>query len=111
MANTGQITRTPGWDVEERVMHNHELVREHIDDLLREGAILRAERLEAERRSSIGIADASSPTPGLVGSGAGTGALRLARVRLGRWLVAVGWAVAGSSAESHATGKRARPTA
>jgi hypothetical protein len=107
MANTGQIARTPEWDVEESVMHNHELVREHIDDLLREGAILRAERLEAERRSSIASAIGHGSTPAL----AGARALRLARVRLGRWLVAFGWAVAGCHAESPVTGERARPAA
>jgi hypothetical protein len=107
MANTGQITRTPGWDVEERVMHNHELVREHIDDLLREGAILRAERVEAEYRSSGAGAITGGPSPTQVR----TRFLRLARVRLGRWLVGVGWAVAGSSAESRGAGERARPAA
>jgi hypothetical protein len=107
MANTGQIARTPDWDVEERVMHNHELVREHIDDLLREGAILRAERVEAEHRSSIASATADSSFP----TQAGAGVLRPARVRLGRWLVAVGWAVAGSRTESTGTGERARPAA
>ena len=107
MANTGQITRTPGWDVEERVMHNHELVREHIDDLLREGAILRAERVEAEYRSSIAGAIHRGPTTAL----AGARVLRPARVRLGRWLVAVGWAVAGSPPDSRGAGERARPAA
>ena len=107
MANTGQITRTPGWDVEERVMHNHELVREHIDDLLREGAILRAERVEAEYRSSGAGAITGGPTTAL----AGAGVLRLVRVRLGRWLIAVGWAVAGSPADARGAGERARPAA
>jgi hypothetical protein len=107
MANTGQIAPTPGWDVEERVMHNHELVREHIDDLLREGAMLRAERVEAEHRSSIASATARSSLPTQVGARV----LRPARVRLGRWLVAVGWAVAGSRAEATGTGERARPAA
>ena len=107
MANTGQIARTPGWDVEERVMHNHELVREHTDDLLREGAILRAERVEARHRSSIASATAGSPSF----TQAGAGVLRPARVRLGRWLVAVGWAVAGSPPDSRGAGERARPAA
>ena len=107
MANTGQIARTPQWDVEERVMHNHELVREHIDDLLREGAILRAERLEAEYRSSGAGASAGSSSSTRVG----VRVLRLARVRLGRWLVAVGWAVAGSPADPRGAGERARPAA
>jgi hypothetical protein len=107
MANTGQIARTPGWDVEERVMHNHELVREHIDDLLREGSILRAERVEAEHRSSIASANATGPSL----TQAGGRVLRPARVRLGRWLVAVGWAVAGSPVDSRGAGERARPAA
>jgi hypothetical protein len=107
MANTGQIARTPGWDVEERVMHNRELVREHVDDLLREGATLRAERVEAEHRSSIASAAVASPSLTQVGPGV----LRPARIRLGRWLVAVGWAVAGSPTDSRGAGERARPAA
>jgi hypothetical protein len=107
MANTGQITRTPGWDVEERVMHNHELVREHIDDLLREGAKLRAERVEAEYRSSGAFATAGSSSP----TRACARVLRPVRLRLGRWLVAVGWAVAGSPVDSRGAGERARPAA
>ena len=107
MANTGQIARTPRWDVEERVMHNHELVREHIDDLLREGAMLRAERVEAEHRSSIASATAGGESPTQVRARV----LRPARIRLGRWLVTVGWAVAGSPADARGAGERARPAA
>jgi len=105
MTNTRQIERTQGWDVEERIMHNHELVREHIDDLLREGAVLRAERMESDYRASIAPAVAGHPTPGLAQ------AIRPARLRFGRWLVAVGWAVAGSAAESRGTTGQAGPVA
>jgi hypothetical protein len=89
------------------VIHNHELVREHIDDLLREAAVLRAERLEAEHRAAMGRAQAHRATATRVR----TRVLRPARVRLGRWLVAVGWAVAGSPADSRVAGERARPAA
>ena len=103
MANTRQTATARGWDVEERIMHNHQLVREHIEDLLREGAVLRAERLEAEHRSSLGRAatDRHRPAP------AGARALRPARVRIGRWLVAAGLAVAGSAGESRGTSEQA----
>ena len=105
MANTRQIEQTQGWDVEERIMHNHELVREHIDDLLREGALLRAERLEAEHRASMGRAAALRATPAL------GHVIRPARMRFGHWLVSVGWAVAGSPAESRGTTGQAGPAA
>ena len=107
MANARQTTHAEAWGVEDMVIHNHELVREHIDDLLREGAILRAERVEAEHRSSIASATAGRSSPNQVGAGV----LRPARVRLGRWLVAVGWAVAGSPADSRGAGEQARPAA
>ncbi len=107
MANVRQTAHAEAWGVEDMVIHNHELVREHIDDLLREGAILRAERVEAEYRSSGACATAGSSSP----SQAGARVLRPARVRLGRWLVAVGWAVAGSPADARAAGERARPAA
>jgi len=107
MANARQTAHAEAWGVEDMVIHNHELVREHIDDLLREGAMLRAERVEAEHRSSIASAGAGSSSPAQVGARV----LRPARVRLGRWLVAVGWAVAGSPADSRGAGDRARPVA
>ena len=107
MANARQTTHAEAWGVEDMVIHNHELVREHIDDLLREGAMLRAERVEAEHRASITSATAGRPSPTRVRARV----LRPARVRLGRWLVAVGWAVAGSPAESRGAGERARPVA
>jgi hypothetical protein len=100
MANTRQTAHAGGWGVEDMVIHNHELVREHIDDLLRVGAVLRAERLEAERRSSMGRA-AGSPTRAVAP------VLRPARLRIGRWLVALGWAVAGCAGESRRPGERA----
>lgn len=109
MANTRQTTPTRGWDVEERIMHNHELVREHIDDLLREGAMLRAERMEAQHGSWMGPAVAGRTRRTL--SGAGGGALRPARLRLGAWLVALGWAVAGCPGESRGAGEQARRVA
>jgi len=105
MANTRQIEQTQGWDVEERIMHNHELVREHIDDLLREGALLRAERLESDYRASTAHAVAGHRTPGLAQ------AIRPARMRFGHWLVSVGWAVAGSPAESRGTTGQTGPAA
>lgn len=107
MANARHTAHAEAWGVEDMVIHNHELVREHIDDLLREGAMLRAERVEAEYRSTIALAAAGSSSPARVGAGV----LRPARVRLGRWLVAVGWAVAGSPAESRGAGEQARPVA
>ena len=105
MTNTRQIEQTQGWDVEERIMHNHELVREHIDDLLKEGAVLRAERMESDYRASIAPAVAGHRTPGLAQ------AIRPARLRFGHWLVSVGWAVAGSTAESRGTTGQAGPAA
>ena len=107
MANARQTAHAESWGVEDMVIHNHELVREHIDDLLREGATLRAERVEAEYRSSGAGAITGGPTTAL----AGAGGLRLVRVRLGRWLIAVGWAVAGSPADARGAGERARPAA
>jgi len=104
MTNTRHIEQTHGWDAEERIMHNHELVREHIDDLLREGAVLRAERLESDYRASMEPA-ARHRTPGLAQ------AIRPARLRFGHWLVSVGWAVAGSPAESRGTTGQAGPAA
>jgi hypothetical protein len=96
MTNTRQISRYHGPDLGELAMMNHELVSNHIDDLLREGEVLRAERQEAELRA---VAD--RPVA------ARTRVLRPARVRLGRWLVGVGWAVAGCRDESQGTVGRA----
>jgi hypothetical protein len=96
MTNTRQISRYHEPDLGETAMMNHELVRDHIDDLFREGEALRAERQEAEHRA---ITDRHL--------GARAGGLRPARVRLGRWLVGVGWAVAGCPDESQGTVGRA----
>jgi hypothetical protein len=96
MTNTRQISQHHGSELGELAMMNHELVRDHIDDLLREGEALRAERQEATHRA---VADRP------VASRAG--AFRPARVRLGRWLVGVGWAVAGCPDESQGTVGRA----
>ena len=103
MANARQTAHAEAWGVEDMVIHNHELVREHIDDLLKEGAVLRAERLEAERRTSMVRAVVGSRRPTRVGSGV----LRPARLRIGRWLVTLGWAVAGCAGESHPVSERA----
>ena len=105
MANARHTTQAEAWGVEDMVIHNHELVREHIDDLLREGAVLRAERLEAEHRASMGRAAALRATPAL------GHVIRPARMRFGHWLVSVGWAVAGSPAESRGTTGQAGPAA
>jgi hypothetical protein len=103
MANTRQTEQTQRWGVEDMVIHNHELVREHIDDLLREGALLRAERLESDYRASTAHAAAGHRTPGLAQ------AIRPARMRFGHWLVSIGWAVAGSPAESRGSTGQAGP--
>jgi hypothetical protein len=63
----------------------HDLVQDHIDGLLREGDALRAERQEADRHASIDRSPAHPVRD------------RIApRVRLGRWLVSVGSAIAGT---------------
>jgi hypothetical protein len=96
MANTRQTTTTShDHELGDASMMYQDLVRGHIDDLLREGTTLRAERSEAEHRRSV-------PTAGDRGS-----PFRPLRVRLGRWLVAVGWAVAGCAAETQGTARRA----
>jgi hypothetical protein len=77
-------------------MMYQDLVSGHIDDLLREGDALRAERNEADLRHA---ASRSAPVRGTP--------FRPVRVRLGRWLVAVGWAVAGGTAEPQGTARRA----
>ena len=68
------------------------MVSDHIDDLYREGDALRAERLERERspgpdgvRPDVPARDGRAP----------------ARVRVGRWLIGVGSAVAGTSGDPH----------
>jgi hypothetical protein len=72
-------------------MLNQEVVRDHIDGLLREADARRAEREEASHRSIVGPPSARS------------GGVRLARVRLGRLLVVVGSAIAGATDEAHGT--------
>jgi hypothetical protein len=93
MTNTRQIGTSQGRDFGETNVMNHDLVMDHIDTLMREGDALRAERREAEHRAAaVGSGDTRRP-----------GRIRPARVRLGRWLVGVGWAVAGSSGDSQET--------
>ena len=96
MTNTRQISRYRGPDLGGTAMMNHDLVRDHIDDLIREGEALRAERQESEHRA---VTDRRTSSPAR--------ALRPARVRFGRWLVGVGWAVAGCPDESAGTVGRA----
>ena len=69
-------------------MMNQEVVRDHIDGLLREADAYRAEREAAAHRSIAG------PPPATTG-------VRLARVRLGRLLVVVGSAIAGATDDAH----------
>ena len=96
MTNTSQIDKYQEHTLGEMNVMNHDLVSDHIDGLLREGAAMRAERTEAERRreteAHTPLTAASSPA---------------IRVRLGRWLVGVGWAVAGSTTEAHGSAHRA----
>ena len=76
-----------------------DLQRYHLDarlnDLHREGARLRAERLAAERATT----DAGSAV-----AGGRAGDHPPARVRLGRWLMGVGSAVAGTNHNHDAHG-------
>jgi hypothetical protein len=66
------------------------MVGDHIDDLYREGDALRAERLERDH----------SPGPHGVRLDVPTRSGRSpARVRVGRWLIGVGSAVAGTSGD------------
>ena len=62
------------------------LVSEHIHDLQREGSALRAERARDERRARKGTA--TDTTDGSAGWPS-------RRIRLGRWLVGLGQAIAG----------------
>ena len=96
MANTRQTTTSHDHELGDTSMMYQDLVRDHIDGLMREGDALRAERSEADLRHA-----ASHATPG------GGTRFRPARVRLGRWLVAFGWAVAGGTAEPQGTARRA----
>jgi hypothetical protein len=67
-------------------------VNDHIGELMREGDSLRAERLARESR-------ALHTGPAVAGGRAGDHPP--ARVRLGRWLIDVGSAVAGTSHDRH----------
>ena len=75
-------------------------VDEHISALRHEGDRLRAERLARERATT-------QAGPAVAGGRAGDHPP--ARVRLGRWLIDVGTAVAGTSRDQHdgATGRAA----
>ena len=67
-------------------------VNDHISELLREGASLRAERLARESRL---------PHTGPAVAGGRAGDHPPARVRLGKWLIGVGTAVAGTTRDPH----------
>ncbi len=96
MANTGQIIGSHRQELGETHVMNHNLVRDHIDSLLREGEALRAERLEAAHRST------ADRTVGVRGGRFGP-----VRIRLGLWLVGVGSAVAGGDNDARETAGRA----
>ena len=69
----------------------HVIVADHIGELLREGDALRAERQLRHRHQAR---DGNREHTGRADP------LRSARVRLGHWLIGVGAAVAGGSAET-----------
>ena len=77
-------------------------IDEHISALRHEGDRLRAERLARERGTT-------QAGPAVAGGRAGDHPP--ARVRLGRWLIDVGTAVAGSGAGSDAHGDAAKHAA
>ena len=68
------------------------IVADHIADLEREGAALRAER-DRDHRAHDGLAASAQPAH-----------RPPRRVRIGRWLVAVGQAIAGPSAPATTLG-------
>lgn len=76
----------------------HALVDEHIGSLMREGASLRAERQNHQ------ITDATDTD---VGPPARAVRVSPARVRVGRWLIGVGNAIAGSAESRGGTAGRA----
>ena len=86
MTNTRQTTSNHEHDVRETNLMYHDLVNDHIDGLLREGAALRAERLQAAQHPT------ADPTSAEIEHGRPA-----PRVRLGRWLVTVGSAIAGTT--------------
>jgi hypothetical protein len=96
MTNTRQTTKSHNHELGDTSTMYQDLVSGHIDDLLREGDALRAERKEANLRHAASRSAPDHRTP-----------FRPIRVRLGRWLVAAGWAVAGGAAEPHGTTRRA----
>ena len=85
-------TRQKDPRVSDMIDLQHALVADRIAGLEREGAALRAERARADARARIGVEPAmTEPVPlPIVTSGS-------PRVRLGRWLVAVGTAIAGTT--------------
>ena len=67
------------------------LVADHIAGLQREGAALRAERFRTEVRTGAGSRAATQPVELPVVTAGNP------RVRLGRWLVGIGTAIAGTT--------------
>ena len=96
MTNTRQTTTDNERDLRETNLMYHDLVQDHIDGLLREGEALRAERHEADRHAAVDRS-ASEPVRGRMAP----------RVRLGRWLVTVGSAIAGTADDPRGVSERA----
>ena len=77
------------------------LVKEHIDDLFRDGEALRAERQirGADRSFDVDVGARVGPD--------GSADRRGVRVRVGHWLIGVGTAVAGPNGHSNGPAKHA----
>ncbi|HEU4920330.1 MAG TPA: hypothetical protein VFT20_11375 [Candidatus Limnocylindrales bacterium] len=78
------------------------IVHERINDLLRDAELLRAERRvrDAGGRSDHDVGRRGSAGNRLNGDGRGRAGRRPVRVRLGRWLIGVGSAVAGTNGDT-----------
>ena len=96
MTNTRQTTTNHDRDLRETNSMYHDLVNDHIEGLLREGAALRAERLQAARQPTIDPITSETDH-----------ARTAPRVRLGRWLVTVGSAIAGTADDPRGVSEQA----
>lgn len=78
------------------------IVHERINDLLRDAELLRAERRvrDAGGRSDHDVGRRGSAGNRLNGDGRGRAGPQPVRVRLGRWLIGVGSAVAGTNGDT-----------
>ncbi|HET9456905.1 MAG TPA: hypothetical protein VFO78_06165 [Candidatus Limnocylindrales bacterium] len=78
------------------------IVHERINDLLRDAELLRAERRmrDAGRRSDEDVGRDGPAGDRLSGNGRAHAGRRPIRVRLGRWLIGVGSAVAGTNGDT-----------